>query len=86
MGDGEVEPRSRLAGKHRDENGFILFTFKKLLKVAGQTGRKAREYLSYNRTSRHETVKKHLVEEQTEEGKWEVKHDETNRYPAKHRK
>ena len=69
----------------RDASGFKKISEHTKNKRAGKTGRKARESLSIDRTDKQVTIKKHIVEEQNEEGKWETVHNEEKKFPAKHR-
>jgi len=85
VGGGKVPISSNLKAKVKDKDGFVKFSFNKIKKIAGQTGRKTRELLSFDRTGKDVTVKKHHVEERNEEGKWETVHNEEVKYPAKHR-
>jgi hypothetical protein len=85
VGEGKVPILSSLKAKAKGTSGFVKFSFKKITKIAGQTGRKALEWLSFDQTGKDVTIKKHMVKEQTENGKWETCHEEEVKYPAKHR-
>jgi len=76
---------SNVVGRVKDLAGFLKLSFKFIYKRAIATGHKSREWLSIDRTDKHVTVKRHLVDEQTEEGEWKTEHDEEVKYPAKHR-
>ncbi len=54
-------------------------------KVAGESGREARETQVYDRTDPNVTKKKHRVDERTDSGEWETVHEHEEEFPAKHR-
>jgi hypothetical protein len=81
-----VTARASLAGIHRSPGyprGWIT-KFVERTKLSA-FGKLARESLRLDRSEPDKTVKAHRVEEQREDGSWEVVHDERIEYPAKRR-
>jgi len=72
--------------REKDSAGFVQRTITSRSKRARQTGRKAKEKLTIDRTSKTETIKTHQVLEETEEGQLVSVHEEKKIFPAKHRK
>jgi hypothetical protein len=82
---GSITPRGSLRGRHRrpGSRGFVV-DFVERTKLS-KLGRVARESLRFDRSSPHETMKTHRVEELGDGGEWVVVHEETAEFPAKRR-
>jgi len=65
-------------------DGTKLFERKQGDKLSAH-GRKARELLEIDHRASEKTTKTHIVEEQADDGSWEVVHEEHEEFPAKHR-
>lgn len=70
--------------KAKGKNGFKLFERKGGEKLS-KDAQKARESLEIDHPDPEKTTKIHIVEEQAPDGSWELKHDERDISPAKHR-
>jgi len=73
-----------LKSKGKSRDGFILFERKQGEKLSNH-GHKARELLEFDHRDPEKTTKTHIVEEQTDDGSWEVSHEEYEEFPAKRR-
>ena len=73
-----------MLGLKAKQDGFTLFQRKQGEKLSRHE-RKAREFLEIDRRDPEKTTKIHIVEEQMDDGTWELKHDESKVSPAKHR-
>ena len=70
--------------KAKANDGTRLFERKQGDKLSAH-GHKARELLDFDHLNPEKTTKTHIVEEQTDNGSWEVVHDEHEEFPPKHR-
>jgi hypothetical protein len=76
---------SSLKGRHKDRSGFTKYEFLAKTKKAGQSGRTAEEFQSYDRTHPDHSMKRHQVWEIGEDGEKMLVHDEECISPAKRR-
>ncbi len=68
----------------KTKQGFKLFERKYGEKVSNY-GHIAREFLDVNRQDPDRTTKTHIVEEEDDQGDWEIKHSEYKEFPSKRR-
>jgi len=72
--------------KEKDSAGFVRRNVTSRSKRAGDTGRRAEEKLTFDRSSDTDTIKTHEVWEEAEEGHLVKVHNEKETFPAKHTK
>jgi hypothetical protein len=83
---GQVGTMGSLGGVKRRPGyprGWVI-KFVERTKLSG-LGKLARESLRIDRSDPNKTVKTHRVEEQQDDGSWQLEHDERKEYPAKRR-
>lgn len=68
-----------------DITGFVIKQTLEREKIAGESRRKAKEFLEIDRSNSLETRKTHVVKELNEQGEFETRHNELIPSPAKHR-
>jgi hypothetical protein len=77
-----VKAREALGITAKDNEGFRLFERTQREKLSHH-GRDAKEQLVFDHRDPGKTIKTHVIEEKSQDGVWEIVHNETKEFPAK---